>query len=138
MVQWNQQCLGSPGTWVWSPALAQWVTDPALPQMRLRWWLWLRSAPRLRSSICHEVARNEAGKVGWERKNEAEITLCYLQALTLKILAHFWFLLESWAGTIWRSSDSRRMKKTFGVGEGKRSTLSWNYPRLAGSQRPSS
>ena len=49
--------LGAVGMWVRSPA--QWVRNLALPQLRLRSWLWLRSDPWPGSSMCHRVAKND-------------------------------------------------------------------------------
>ena len=39
------------------PGPAQWVKDPALPQLWHRWQLYLRSDPWRRNSICHGAAK---------------------------------------------------------------------------------
>ena len=45
VTQWDQLCLCSARTQVWSQALAQQVKDLALPQLQCRLQLWLRSYP---------------------------------------------------------------------------------------------
>ena len=41
------------------PVPAQWVKDPALPQLQCRWQLWLGSDPWPGNSICCGVAKKE-------------------------------------------------------------------------------
>ena len=41
------------------PGPAQWVKDPALPQLWLRLQLWLRSDPWPGNSICLRAAKSE-------------------------------------------------------------------------------
>ena len=41
------------------PGLAEWVKDPALPQLWHQWQQWLRSDLWAGNSICHRVAKKE-------------------------------------------------------------------------------
>ena len=54
------------------PQPAQWVKDPALPQLWLRSHLQLRSDPWPRNSICHKAAKNGRGKKKKKKKEERE------------------------------------------------------------------
>ena len=49
---------------------AQWVKDPALPQLWLRSQLRLRSDPWPRNSTCHWVAKKEKEKKKKEKKRK--------------------------------------------------------------------
>ena len=57
VVQWDWQ--------VQTPALAHWVKDPALPQLRLRWRLHVRSDIWIRTSVwaTKKKEKKKKGKV---------------------------------------------------------------------------
>ena len=60
------------------PSLTQWVKDPALPQLRPRLQLWLRSDPWPGNSICHEAAKKGKKKNKRTRKIWTGKLLCGL------------------------------------------------------------
>ena len=53
------------------PSLAQWVKDPALPQLWLRSQLWLGFDPWPGNSICHGLVKNEKKK----KKKKSQFTI---------------------------------------------------------------
>ena len=55
------------------PSPAQWVKDPALPQLRLRLRLQLGSDPWPRSSKCHRSPPPQKKRTLLNRKNQIEI-----------------------------------------------------------------
>ena len=80
MAQRDLWHLGSPGMWVQYPS-AQWIKDPALPQLWPGRQLLPGSDPWLGNSICHGAAQKEnpfhgfMGSMKWDPIQERCIML---------------------------------------------------------------